>query len=594
MNNIESRWTVYGKKADFGLIGQKYGIDPVVARVIRNRDIVSEKDIEAYLKADFSMCHDPFLMADMDKGCRIIAEKIECGKKIRIISDYDVDGVMSNYILLKGLKKAGAVVDYEIPDRILDGYGINERIINDAYTDGVDTIITCDNGIAAFSAIKLAKDLGMTVVVTDHHEVPYEINEDGDRKYNLVPADAVIDIKRIDCKYPYKGLCGAGVAYKFIRSLYKVIDIAWDDEEEYLDALAVATVCDVMELRDENRVYVKRGLKVLENTSNKGLAALIFVNSLKDKSLKAYHLGFIIGPCINATGRLESAQKGLELLLTEDYQEALILAEQLKVLNEQRKSMTEDGVEEAIKLIEEKHSEDKVLVIHIPKLHESLAGIVAGRIREAYYKPVFVFTGDIEGIVKGSGRSIEGYHMYDSLNECKEYLLKYGGHELAAGLSLEGDRLDDLRRALNEKCKLTDEQLIPLVRLDVAMPVSYISEKLIEDLDLLEPFGKGNEKPLFGQSNLAVKCAMKMGKNGQFVKIIFMTEQGFTIEAVDFNGNKFTDCIKMWFSEEECDKMFKGLSNDIRLDVAYYPDINEYMGRRTIQIKPVTYRKHND
>lgn len=594
MRNIDSKWTVYGKKADFFEIGKKYNIDPVVARVIRNRDIIEDRDIDVYLNGTLKDCHEPDSMMDVDKGCNIIIDKIKSNKKIRIISDYDVDGVMSNYILLKGLQRAGAIVDYEIPDRVTDGYGINERIINDAHSDGIDTLITCDNGIAAVSAISLAKELGMTVVVTDHHEVPYELNGAGEKVYTLVSADAVIDIKRVDCPYPFKGLCGAGVAYKFIRHLCKRLGIAWEDEDYLLDALAIATVCDVMELSDENRIYVRHGLRILSKTKNIGLKALIEVNGLAGKPIKAYHLGFVIGPCINATGRLDSAKLGLELLLSEDYDKAIKLAEQLMKLNEQRKAMTEKGLERAMEIVEEKYLQDKILVIFVENLHESLAGIVAGRIREAYYKPVFVFTGDMEGMVKGSGRSIEGYHMYDSLNECKDYLDKFGGHELAAGLSLEGGKLDAFRQAINEKCMLTDDDLIPVVRLDVAMPVNYITEKLVNDLELLEPFGKGNEKPTFGQANLRVKRATRMGKEGQYLRIFFTTPEGFTIEAVEFNGNMFLDCIKMWFTEEECDKMFRGLSNNIRLDVAYYPDINEYGGRKSIQIKPIMYKKHVD
>lgn len=591
---MEERWTMYAKRADFKTIGDKYGIDQVVARVIRNRDVIEDEDIRTYLFGGLKDTHDPFLMMDLEKGCKIIIEKIKENKKIRIISDYDVDGVMSNYILLDGLKRAGADISYEIPDRMLDGYGINERIINDAYADGIDTIITCDNGIAAFPAIELAKSKGMTVVVTDHHEVPYDVDDDGLRHYKLVPADAIIDNKREDCTYPFKGLCGAGVAYKFIRALHGLLGIAWDDEDRYLDMLAIATVCDVMELIDENRIYVKYGMKVIERTKNVGLKALLVVNNLYGKTIKGYHLGFVIGPCINATGRLESAKQGLDLLLEKDADAASKKASELLALNQTRKDMTNKGVDEAIALVAERYMDDKVLVVYMPTLHESLAGIVAGKVREAYYKPVLVVTDAENNMLKGSARSIEGYHMFDALTECKELLTKFGGHELAAGFSLEKDKLDEFRRMLNKKQKLTDEELTPVIRIDVPMPIGYIREELVEQLDLLEPFGKANEKPIFAQAGLKVKRATYRGAEKRIVKIDFMDEAGYTIEAIDFNANKFVESIKMWFTDEECDKMFKGLPNDIQLDVAYYPDINEYNGRRTVQIKPSAYRKHNN
>ncbi len=588
---MESKWVVYGKKADFKAIGEQFNIDQVTARVIRNRDVIGDDAIDMYLNGTLEYTHNPGLMADMDKGCRIIMNKILEKKHIRIISDYDVDGVMSNYILLKGLMEAGAVVSYEIPDRMQDGYGINERIIRDAYDAGVDTIITCDNGIAAFSAIELGKELGMTIVVTDHHEVPYEVDDAGDKVYILVSADAVIDIKREDCGYPYKGLCGAGVAYKFIRYLYEIMGIGWEDEGKYLEMLAIATQCDVMELTDENRIYVREGLKLLSRTSNFGLQALLEVNQLKGKPLYSYHLGFVIGPCINATGRLESAKKGLELLLCDNEEAALVLAEELKQLNITRKDMTNQGVEEAIMMVDSGDKIDNVLVIYMPGLHESLAGIVAGRIRENFYRPVFVITDGEGDMVKGSGRSIEGYHMYDALTECKDLLFKYGGHELAAGFSLEKRNLKAFRERLLQNESLSEDELTPVVRIDVPMPLAYITPGLVDELTLLEPFGKGNEKPVFAQAGLGIKSARLMGADRRFIRIYFQDDNGFVMEAVDFNANKFLDCIKMWFSVEECDKMLSGLSNNIKLDVAYYPDVNEYNGRCTLQIKPVLYRK---
>lgn len=591
---MEHKWVVYGKRADFKTIGEKYGIDQVVARVMRNRDIVGDEEISRYLHGRLTDAHAPGLMKDMDKACRIISEKIAQGKSIRIISDYDVDGVTSNYILYDGLKNLGADISYEIPDRMLDGYGINERIIRDALADGIDTIITCDNGIAAFEAIELAKNNGMTVIITDHHDIPYDVDDNGDRIYKIVPADAIIDNKQIDCEYPFKGLCGAGVAYKFIRQLYHVTGIAWENEEKYIDILAIGTVCDVMELVDENRIFVKHGLKVIEKTKITGLKALLSVNNLLGKEISAYHLGFIIGPCINASGRLESAKRGLKLLLETDPVEAEKQAKELHVLNATRKDMTNKGVDLAIKKVADEYMEDKVLVVYMPNLHESLAGIVAGKVREHYYKPVLIITDSDGELVKGSARSIEGYHMYDALNECSHLLKKFGGHELAAGFSLEKGDLEKLRRELNARQKLTEEELTPVVRLDVPMPVNYISYKLIEDLKCLEPFGKGNEKPVFGQSGLKVKRVTMFGSEKRFARIIFMDNSGYNIEAVDFNGNKFIEAIKMWFSDEECDRMLKGLSNGVILDVAYYPDVNEYNGNKSIQIKPITYRKHED
>ena len=587
---MEAVWRVYGKRADFREIGEKYNIDQVVARVIRNRDVVGDDAIRTYLRGTMENTYAPELMADMEKGCSILMAKIRDNKHIRIISDYDVDGVMSNYILIKGLLGAGAVVSYEIPDRMVDGYGINERIIRDAKADGVDTIITCDNGIAAFSAIELAKELGMTVIVTDHHQVPYE--ENGDKRiYNLVPADAVIDIQREDCTYPFKEICGAMVAYKFIRHLYSVMNLGWDDENKYIDMVAIATVCDVMELIDENRIFVKRGLKLLKNPQNIGLKALLIANQIYGKDIYSYHLGFVIGPCINATGRLESAKKGLELLLCDNENEAMKKAQELLELNTARKEMTNLGVEEAVKIVEEKLRDDNILVVYMPELHESLAGIVAGRIRENYYKPVFVVTNGEGGILKGSGRSIEGYHMFDALSQCKDLLLKYGGHKLAAGFSLEKEKLEEFIRMLNHNQNLTKEDLTPVVYLDVPMPMDYITPKLVEDLKLLEPFGKGNEKPIFGQAGLGIKEAKLIGKDNKILKIFFQDSNGYITEGIEFNGNKLLDCIKMWFTDEECDKMLKGLPNNIKLDVAYYPDLNEFNGRQKIQVKPILYKK---
>ena len=588
---MEAKWVVYGKKADFNGIATKFNIDPVIARIIRNRDVILEEDIRDYLYGTLDMACDGSIMRDMDKGTEIIADSIRKGEKILIVSDYDVDGVMSNYILLDGLKKLSADVIYRIPDRVEDGYGINEKIIREGYEKGVKTIITCDNGIAAFPAIELAKELSMRVVVTDHHQVPYETDEAGNRQFKLVPADAVIDIAREDCEYPNKSLCGAGVAYKFIKCLYNVLGVPWKDELAYMEMLALATLCDVMDLQGENRVFVKEGLKCMSHTKNIGLKALIKANALEGKPLSSYHLGFVLGPCINATGRLEKADLSLELLMAEDEKKAVDMAEELLALNVSRKNMTEEGVKEAISYVESCENRDTVLVIYMPKLHESIAGIVAGRVKEHFYQPVLVLTDSEEGMVKGSGRSIEGYHMFDELTKVKDILVKYGGHELAAGFSLRKKELEEFRKRLNENHSLTEDELTPVVRLDVAMPVDYISVELVNQLKLLEPFGKGNQKPVFGQSNLGIKRATFIGKNNQFIRIVFQDSEGFIIEGVDFDANRFINCIKVWFSEEECDKMLKGMPNSIRIDVAYYPSINDYGGRHRIQIQPVMYRK---
>ena len=582
---MEAVWKVHGKWADFNALGKEFNIDPVVARVIRNRGYETFDEFRKYLDGDIEKQHDGALMADMDKGCKIIIDKINQGKSIRIISDYDVDGVMSNYILLEGLLSLGADVSFEIPDRMTDGYGINERIIRDAYADNVDTLITCDNGIGAFDAVKLAKELGMTVVVTDHHEPPLV---DGGRCF--APADAVIDPKRPDCKYPFKEICGACVAYKFIKHMYKLLEKPWE-ENWLIEMLGIATVCDVMPLVDENRAFVNRALMLMKNTANNGLRALLKVHELEKKKISSYTFGFVIGPCINASGRLDSAKKGLELLLAKDEKTALDMAEELKEINIARKAMTEQGKLQAMELVETQYMDDTVLVVYMPELHESLAGIVAGRLKEKYNKPTLVFTTAENGMIKGSGRSIEAYNMFEKLSEHKELFAKMGGHPMAAGFSIEPDKLDILRERLNATHGLSDEDLIPVVMIDVAMPFDYISPKLVNELDLLEPFGTGNPKPVFAQANLRVKRAKLIGEENQYIKLWLMNEAGRTIEAIDFDSKSFIDSIKMWFTDEECDKMIKGLPNKVMLDITYYPEINEYNGMTSVQLKLTRYKK---
>ena len=589
---MKEKWTVYAKRADFYDIGDKFNIDPVVARVIRNRDIVGYENIDKYLNGTDLSGYDVTLMKDMDKGCLIMMDKIRQGKSIRIVSDYDVDGIMSNYILYDALKYAGADISYEIPDRMLDGYGINERIIEDAYTDGVDTIITCDNGIAAFPAIELAKEYGMTVVVTDHHEVPFDIDENGNKRYRIVPADAVIDIKQVTCGYPFKEICGATVAYKFIRRLYELMGLGWENEDKYIEMVGLATVCDIMLLQDENRIYVKRALQIIKDTKNIGLKALLTANGLTDRKITAYDFGFVLGPCFNATGRLESAKVGLSLLLCEDEELALREAESIREINTERKSMTEDGTKKAIEIVEGSLKDDNILVVYVPELHESLAGIVAGRLKERYYKPTLVFTDGNYNLLKGSGRSIEGYNMFEELSKCRELFVKFGGHEMAAGFTIDKDNLDILRKTLLNNQHLSEDDLTYKVHIDVAMPFSYISEKLINDLDKLEPFGNGNSKPLFAQSNLSVINLRLMGKDSQFGRLTLQDESGNRIEAMDFRINNFIESIKMWFGEKECDKMLNGQPNSIRINVAYHPSINVYNGRTYLQIRPDRYQKY--
>ena len=749
----DTKWTVYGKRADFFANAKRFNIDPVTARVIRNRDIIGDEAIEMYLNEDMSMAHEPSLMKDMTKGCRIMLDKMREGKKIRIISDYDVDGVTSNYILYKGLLKVYKKVsreiqedrrnqensescedrrnqensesredrrsqensedleshqdhenrknrivpyiDYDIPHRITDGYGINVRMVDKAYAEGIDTIITCDNGIAAFPAVERAKELGMTIIVTDHHDVPYDIVPDTDvepgntansgniansddttksyntiRKYKIVPADAVIDHKQPDCQYPCKELCGAGVAFKFIQLLFRMSGIPEKEVMEYIEYLGIATVCDVMNLVDENRVFVKLALKRLRHSSNKGLAALIRNSGIADR-ISSFHLGFIIGPCINAAGRLDDARTSLEFLLEEDSFVAETRAVELININNERKDMTVKGTEIAMKLIDQGDTsiyagtrfdvwtqnddtqnifpetegnrnniealsngaddnrnniealsngaddnrnniealspetednrynievpslEDDVFVIYIPGLHESLVGIVAGRIKEKYYRPVLLFTDSEEpGIMKGSGRSIEGYNMYDEINKESDLFVKFGGHEMAAGFSIKAENFNSLKRNLNRNSTMGEEVLTPKLRIDVPMPFSYITQKLVNELSVLEPFGKGNEKPVFAQSGVRVKKAVIMGRNKNVLRFSLAMDNGGTIEAVDFTPDVIISNIKEWFGQSECDKMFKGLSNNVVLDIAYYPNINEFAGRASIQIMPLAYRKH--
>lgn len=589
---MNEKWIVYNKKADFYQLSEQFHIDPVIARVIRNRDIVSPEEFERYLGDDGSL-YDPHSMKDMDKGVQLIQNAIIEQKRIRIISDYDVDGIMSNYILYQGLLRCNAQVDYRIPDRITDGYGMNENMVREAYDAGVEVLLTCDNGIAALLPIAYAKNLGMTVVVTDHHDIPFEYDEDGKKEYLQSVADAVIDPKQPDCNYPFKHLCGAGVAYKFIQTLYAICGVDVQEAERFIEFVALATICDVVDLRDENRILVKRGLAELNRTGNYGLRALIKVNNLGMHQLQSYHLGFVLGPCINATGRLETAKLAMELLLEEHYDTALERAERLKALNDERKEMTQKGVAAAIEQVETTTlADDRVLVIYLPNTHESLAGIIAGRIRERYYRPTLIVTDSEGGMLKGSARSIEAYNMHDALTECKDLLTAFGGHPMAAGFSLPAKNLEYFRHKLNVLCELTEEDLTPKLYIDVPMPIDYIHFDLIEQLEQLEPFGKGNEKPLFAQKNLKVLSARVMGRNANLLKLELESENGARMEGIYFEVEAFMENIKAWFGEAEWDQMMKGWLNKVALDIAYYPSINEYNGIRAMQIVIKSYLPH--
>ena len=562
------KWVVTAKKADFQGIGRKYGIDPVIARIIRNRDITGDEAIEEYLNGTLADIPSWKLLKDIDKAVEIISGKIDAGTKMRIIGDYDIDGVTATYILLKGFKRLGANVDTYIPDRVADGYGIHDHLIKKAMEDGIDTIVTCDNGISASSQITYAKELGMTVVVTDHHEVPFTDTEEG-RTYILPPADAIINPKQADCTYPNKNICGAVVAMKLVFALYEKYRLPEEEKEDFLEPAAIATVGDIMDLQGENRILVKEGLARLPFTKNKGLKALIRAIGLEDQKITSYDIGFRLGPCINASGRLDTAMRSLALLQSEDEEEAAKLAGDLKALNDSRKALTEKGTEKAYKLIESSNlKNDRVMVVFLPECHESLAGIIAGRIREKYHKPTFVLTRG-EKSLKGSGRSTENYSMYEELVKCDSLLVQYGGHPMAAGLSIEEENVEKFRQTLNDTCTLTEEDMIPKIVIDVPMPISYINEELVEQLSILEPFGKGNTKPLFAQKNLRVLKVGIYGKTQNTVKLQLRDPSGAVMDGLYWGEAKeFADFAR---SHET-------------ISVTYYPRINSYMGRESLQI----------
>lgn len=584
------RWVLLRKGADFEAIGKKYQISPRLACLIRNRDVIGEEAVDRYLNGTISDLYDGMLMKDMDKAIDILKEKILEDKKIRVIGDYDIDGVNATYILLEGLERLGADVDSDIPDRISDGYGLNRHLVERAYEAGVDTLITCDNGIAAADEIAYGKEMGMTVIVTDHHEVPFD-EYDGEKRYRIPPADAVMDPKQSDCLYPFKGLCGAAVAYKLMEALWESMGKDSADLDDLIENVAIATIGDVMDLEDENRIFVKEGLQMLRRTKNPGLKALIECTGIDKNSLNSYHIGFVLGPCINASGRLDTAKRALELLRAGTQKEADILAGDLKALNDSRKDMTEEAVKQAEEQVETTTiSKDKVLVVYLPDCHESLAGIVAGRIRENYYKPVFVLTDAEEG-VKGSGRSIDGYHMYEELNKCKEFLTKFGGHRLAAGLSLPKENVGKFREMLNKNCTLTEEEMKEKVTIDMEMPFGCVTEGLVKELELLEPFGKGNTKPVFAARDVTLLGARILGKNRNVLKLQVQDVNGCRIEAMLFHhADDFLGKLEEQYGKTEVEALLKGRGRQIRISMTYYPDINEYMGKKTPQIVVTHYR----
>lgn len=583
MEKRQEKWLEIRKSGDFAGIAARFGIDPVIARILRNREITEPAAVERFLHGGRKDLHNPHLLKDADRAAELIAEKIQAGKSIRIIGDYDIDGVSATYILLEGLTRCGARVDAAIPDRMKDGYGINESLIALAQEAGVDTIITCDNGIAALDAVHTAKEAGMTVIVTDHHDIPYRM-ADGKREYLSGDADAVINPKQEDCPYPCQELCGAAVAWKFLQVLYERMGIPAEEADIFLENVGFATVGDVMELTGENRILVKLGLAALQHTSNPGMHALIAQNRLQDKTLSAYHIGFVLGPCINASGRLDTAKRSLALLTERDPVRAAALARELIELNNSRKDMTARELARALEQLEAEKCEDRVLVVYLPECHESLAGIIAGRIREQYHRPVFVLTRGEDGI-KGSGRSIEEYSMFDEMTKVAELFTKYGGHPMAAGLSMPEENVAEFRTRLNDLAALTVEDLKEKIHIDVAMPLSYITPELVGQLRLLEPCGKGNPKPVFADKNLAIRRAWIVGKNRNVLKLLLQGADGAVTHGVYFGAaEEFLDYFRGRFGEAEVEAALQGRENAIRFAAIYEPSMDDYNGRNQVQV----------
>lgn len=587
MRKKAEKWVVLAKSADFNGIGKNYGVDPVIARVVRNREVVGEQELDEYFHPSTDRLYEPSLLKDAEKAAQILLTKIRQQAKIRIIGDYDIDGIFSTYILYDGLKACGACVDYTLPHRIKDGYGLSEKLIREAAEQGCDTILTCDNGIAAAAEIALAKELGMTVVVTDHHEVP--LHWEGDTATAVLPqADAVVDPKRADCEYPCKGICGAVVAWKVLQLVQRACGQP-QEWQKYLQYAAFATIGDVMELRGENRTITTLGLEQLRRTDNIGLQALIACSGLNADQLRAYHIGYVIGPCINATGRLDTAKRALELLIETDHWRAQKIAQELVSLNDERKQLTTEGVEEAVRLVEEQELwKHPVLVVYLPQTHESLAGIIAGRLRERYYRPTYVLTNG-EDCVKGSGRSIPSYHMYEHLSRVGSLLIKFGGHAMAAGLSLAPEHLEEFERLLCEQAQLSEEDLTETIRIDVPMPISYITETLIGQLSVLEPCGNGNEKPIFADKGLLARGASLIGKEHNMLKLQLIGNRG-GVDALYFgDAEEFLDYYREKYGAEEVDALLCGRPQQMRFAFTYYPQINSYQGITSIQIVVTHY-----
>ncbi len=590
-DNIQEKWLQKAIHADFNGLGQRLGVDPVLVRLAVNRGIRDESGMYKYFYGSLADLYDGSRMRSLMKGCELLTEAISKDQLICIASDYDVDGVYSGYILWKGITRCGGRAYIDCPERQTEGYGLNERIIREAFEKNVGCIITCDNGIAALKEVEIAKSLGMTVIITDHHQ-PVSYMEGKEKKYSLPKADAVIDPHQPGCAYPFKGLCGAGVAYKVIDQLYKMMGVDESEMEELLPFAAIATVADVMDLVDENRIIVKYGLKKLAFTQNEGLKAIITACALDPENITSYHVGFVIGPCFNAAGRIKSAKMAIRLLLTDSPAEAKKIAEDLVMLNEERKVMTEQGEMQALEIIEDKKLyEDKVILVALNGIHESVVGIVAGRLKEQFHRPVIVGTYTKDGI-KASGRSIEAYNMYEKLNACRELFLKFGGHAMAAGLTFKAEVLDTLRQRLNETSGLSAEDLVHKVQIDVPMPVGYITEKLIESMSMLEPFGKGNEKPVFAEAHFNISDARIIGKNRDTLKLKVIGRGGAKMDALCFNGReKFESYIEQHFGASELAKMYRGKENSIDLGMTYYPQINVFRGEKSLQIVISDYRQ---
>ena len=579
-----SKWMLHTKKADFAGLGAALSVDQVVARIMVNRGLTSPEEMAEYLNPSLDRLPDPHLFADMDLACEILAEAIDAQVLIRVIGDYDVDGIMSTYILTEAIAECGGLVDYAIPRRIEDGYGVNPDMVERAYEDGVELIITCDNGIAAREAVERANELGISFVVTDHHEVPFDM-VDGQKKYILPPAAAVVDPKRVDCGYPFKGICGAQVAWKLAYVLYEVMGLEPGRADRFMEFASIACVCDVMELKGENRALVYCGLKALEHTKNQGLHALLARTELAGKKVSCYHLGFVVGPCLNASGRLDTASRAIELLKQEDEAKALAAAGELVELNNQRKAMTQEGIDKANEIIANEGMEnDRVLIVYIPDLHESLAGIVAGRIKEQYYRPTIVIT-DSEDGAKGSGRSIPAYNMFEELSAVKDIFTKFGGHPMAAGISLDRDRVAELRQRLNDNCRLSQEDLTETIYIDVPMPLSYITEELVEQLGRLEPFGNGNSKPLFALKGIPVLSATTMGRDNQYMRLKLKMENGGTMTGLLFRGkDQLEELIVGKYGQAAWEGLFSGNASGVTLDIIYQPGVNEFRDSKTLQI----------